>query len=152
MIAIIAAMILCGGVFAVNRLLVKDDKKQSIETETSTSAEKGDEQSDSDGENGVYSDYDEEKIASIISEAEALASNEDYEGAIKKIELALAVYPESHVLTEKKAEYTEKLNTKVKAKALKEAEELAQTGDYVSAISIINNAQEKKNLLIQVNY
>lgn len=142
-IAIIAAMILCGGVFAVNRLLVKDDKKQSIETETSTSAEKGDEQSDSDGENGVYSDYDEEKIASIISEAEALASNEDYEGAIKKIELALAVYPESHVLTEKKAEYTEKLNTKVKAKALKEAEELAQTGDYVSAISIINNAQEK---------
>lgn len=95
-------------------------------------------------ETADYSKFDEEQIASIISEAESLASEEDYEGAIVKVQTGLVTYPKSAELQDKADEYTEALNAqiKIKAKTLDEAKTLADFGDYVSAIALIKNAQE----------
>ena len=95
-----------------------------------------------DNESVDYSKFDEEQIASIISEAEALAAKEDYEGALVKIQTGLVTYPKSADLQNKADEYTEALNAQIKAKTLDEAKTLAGSGDYVSAIALIKNAQE----------
>ena len=94
------------------------------------------------GDSTDYSKFDEEQIASIISEADALAAEEDYEGALVKLQTGLVTYPKSAKLQEKVDEYTEALNAQIKAKTLDEAETLADSGDYVSAIALIKNAQE----------
>ena len=94
------------------------------------------------GDSTNYSKFDEEQIASIISEAEALAAEEDYEGALVKVQTGLVTYPKSAELQDKADEYTEALNAQVKAKTLDEAKTLADSGNYVSAIALIKNAQE----------
>ena len=95
-----------------------------------------------DNESVHYSKFDEEQIASIISEADALAAKEDYEGALVKVQTGLVTYPKSAELQDKADEFTEALNAQIKAKTLDEAKTLADSGDYVSAIALIKNAQE----------
>ena len=94
------------------------------------------------GDSTDYSKFDEEQIASIINEADALAAEEDYEGALVKIQTGLVTYPKSANLQNKADEYTEALNAQIKEKTLAEAKTLADSGDYVSAIALIKNAQE----------
>lgn len=126
--AVLAAALLVGvGIFAVPKLLNGNDSTDL---------------SDTSGEAADYSKFDEEQIASIISEADALAAEEDYEGALVKVQTGLVTYPKSAELQDKAEEYTEALNAQVKAKTLDEAKTLADSGDYVSAIALIKNAQE----------
>lgn len=98
------------------------------------------------GDNEIvgYSKFDKEQIGSIISEAEALATEEDYEGALVKIQTGLATYPKSADLQNKADEYTESLNAQIKERTLAEAKSFADSGDYVSAIALIKNAQESQ--------
>lgn len=88
-----------------------------------------------------YSKLDEEQIASIISEAEALALKEDYESAIAKIQAGLVNYPKSVELQNKVDEYTKYLNAQIKKNTLAEAKSLADSGDYVGAINKIGEAK-----------
>ena len=88
------------------------------------------------GDSTDYSKFDEEQIASIISEADALAAEEDYEGALAKVKTGLATYPKSEELQKK----SEELNAQVKSDALTAAETLAQTGDYLGAFNTVDQA------------
>ena len=88
-----------------------------------------------------YSKLDEEQIASIISEAEALALKEDYESALAKIQAGLVTYPKSVELQNK----VDELNNVIKERILTEAKSFADSGDYVSAIALIKKAQQKGN-------
>lgn len=87
-----------------------------------------------------YSEFDEEQIASIISDADALAAKEDYEGALAKVQTGLVTYPKSEELQKKSEEYTSALNAQVKTDALTAAETLAQTGDYLGAFNTVDQA------------
>lgn len=130
--AVLAVVLLVGaGIFAVPKLLDGNDSTDPDKTSGQTTSETAD-----------YSKFDEEQIASIISEAEALAAGEDYEGALVKIRTGLVTYPKSAELQDKADEYTEDFNVQIKAKTLDEAKILADSGDYVSAIALIKNAQE----------
>ena len=130
--AVLAVVLLVGvGIFAVPKLLDGNDSTDPEETSGQTTSETTD-----------YSKFDEEQIASIISEADALAAEEDYEGALVKVQTGLVTYPKSVELQDKANEYTEALNAQIKAKTLDEAKTFADSGDYVSAIALIKNAQE----------
>ena len=130
--AVLAVVLLVGaGIFAVPKLLNGNDSTDPDETSGQTTSETAD-----------YSKFDEEQIATIISEADALAAEEDYEGALVKVQTGLVTYPKSAELQDKADEYTEALNAQIKAKTLDEAKALADSGDYVSAIALIKNAQE----------
>lgn len=87
----------------------------------------------------AYATAIESHIADIIADADTLAKNEDYEGAISEINAGLATYPESEVLQEKSTEYADSLKAQVKAKTLAEAASFANSGDLVSAIGLIEN-------------
>ena len=132
-IAVVLAVVLLvgAGIFAVPKLLDGNDSTEPAETSGQTTSETVD-----------YSKFDEEQIANIISEAEALAAEEDYEGALVKIQTGLVTYPKSADLQNKADEYTEALNAQIKEKTLAEAKSFADSGDYVSAIALIKNAQE----------
>lgn len=133
--AVLAVMLLVGAdIFAVPKLLDGNDSAEPGETSGQTTSETAD-----------YSKFDEEQIASIISEADALAAEEDYEGALVKVQTGLATYPKSAELQDKSDEYTEALNAQVKVETLDEAKTLADSGDYVSAIALIKNAQETQD-------
>ena len=132
-IAVVLAVVLLvgAGIFAVPKLLDGNDSTEQGETSGQTTSETAD-----------YSKFDEEQIASIISEADALAAEEDYEGALVKVQTGLVTYPKSADLQNKADEYTEALNAQIKEKTLAEAKTLADSGDYVSAIALIKNTQE----------
>lgn len=90
-----------------------------------------------------YSKADEEKIASILGEAEQLAGTEDYEGALGKIQAGLAVYPKSVELQGKLEEYTKQKAVKEKETTLNMAAEHALNGDYQKAMAVIEEAQKE---------
>ena len=92
--------------------------------------------------NGFHTDL---KIAAIIAEAESLANNEDFEGALAKVKTSITTYPNSIDLQTKADEYTNSLNAQIKERALTEAAALAESSDYVSAITVIKNAQKSLN-------
>lgn len=124
-IVVFGIVVLMGiGVFVAPKL--KDSEKEN--TKNSEVAE--------------YSKFDEEEIEKIISEADALATDGDYEAALTKIQTGLVTYPKSKALQEKSEEYTSSLNKKVKETTLAEAKALSETGDYVGAMALIKNAQE----------
>lgn len=117
------------GIFAVPKLLDGNDSADPSETSGETTSDTAD-----------YSEFDKEQIASIISEADALAAEEDYEGALAKVQTGLATYPKSEELQKKSEEYTTALNAQVKTDALTAAETLAQTGDYLGAFNTVDQA------------
>lgn len=130
--AVLAVVLLMGvGIFAVPKLIGDNETIKSGETSSNTPSETVD-----------YSKFDEEQIASIISEAEALAAEDDYEGALVKVQTGLVTYPKSADLQTKADEYTEALNAQIKEKTLAEAKSLADSGDYVAAMTLIKNAQD----------
>ena len=130
--AVLAVVLLVGvGIFAVPKLLDGNDSTDPGEASGQTTSETAD-----------YSKFDEEQIASIISEADALAAGEDYEGALVKVQTGLVTYPKSADLQNKADEYTASLNAQIKETALTEAETLANSGDYLSALQTVNQALE----------
>ena len=130
--AVLAVVLLVGvGIFAVPKLLEGNDSTEPRETSGQTTSETVD-----------HSKFDEEQIASIISEAETLASEEDYEGALAKVNAGLVTYPKSENLKNKSEEYTTALNAKIKATTLAEAATFAEAGDYAAAMALIKNAQD----------
>ena len=127
---VLAIVILVGaGIFAVPKLLVGNDSTNSSETSDETISKTTN-----------SSDFDEEQIASIISEADTFAAKEDYKGALAKIQTGLATYPKSEELQRKSEEYTSALNIQVKTDAFTTAEGLAQTGDYLGAFNTVDQA------------
>ena len=130
-IATVLAVVLLGGVgiFAVPKLLDANDSTDPSETSSETTSEMAD-----------YSEFDEGQLASIISEADVLAAEEDYEGALAKIQTGLATYPKSEELQRKSEEYASALNAQIKNDAITTAESLAQTGDYLGAFNAIDQA------------
>jgi tetratricopeptide (TPR) repeat protein len=83
-----------------------------------------------------------QQIAAMIVSADVLASNGDYEGAIELVEAGLANHPDNSSLQGKITEYNAALAAQVKAATLADAQALADSGDYVSAIALIEEAQE----------
>ena len=137
--AIVAALlivaVLVGAGFAFIPKLIGGNESH-VDTDTNGEAS-------ADSENAAYSKYDEDMIASIVSEADSLAEGGDYDGAIAKVKSALVTYPKSDVLQAKETEYTDLLVAQIKAQTLEEAAELANGGDYASAIALIKKAQRE---------
>jgi tetratricopeptide (TPR) repeat protein len=139
------ALLRGGGVFTTSRLLRDNDGKENASVSSSEKAVVEETESTEvtvDTKNGVYSDFDEEQISAAIKEAEALVADKNYEGALTTIKTALSTYPKSEELQSKENEYTDALAAQEKANTLKEAANLAESGDYVSAIALIKNAQD----------
>ena len=86
------------------------------------------------------------QIDAIIYQAQELADKEDYEGALEVIKAGMDTYADSKQLKDKADEFDEIIFTQNKAKVLSSAEELANNGDYISAINLIKDIQgERKN-------
>lgn len=133
--ALLAVAVLVGAGIAIIPKLIGGNESH-VDTDANGEAS-------ADSENVAYSQYDEDMIASIVSEADSLAEVGDYEGAITKVKSALVTYPKSDVLQAKEKEYTDLLATRIKAQTLEQAAELANGGDYVSAIALIKEAQSE---------
>ena len=131
--AVLAVILLSGvGFLIVPKLLDGYESPDSSETSDETTSEMAD-----------YSELDEEQqIAFIINDAETLAADDDFEGALSTIQRGLAIYPESGELRDKAEEYTENLNTQIKRQALAEANALADSGDYLGALQTVTQALE----------
>lgn len=126
---LVIILLVCAGIYAAPRVLDGNDSTDLSETAVKTTPESTE-----------YFEFDEEQVASIISEAEALAAEEDYESALAKIQTGLATYPKSEELQKKSEEYTSALNAQVKTDALTAAESLAQAGDYLGAFNTVDQA------------
>ena len=142
-IAIIAAIaiVVASAAISVPKLLDGKDNNPSSQTETS---ENKTEKVDSSEDTVDYSKFDDEQIAAIIEEADALAKSEDYEGAVKKIQAGIATYKDSAELSAKHDEYntalTNQKNEKIKADAIENSEKQANDSDYKAAISTMDAA------------
>ena len=137
--AVLAVVLLVGvGFFAVPKLFGGVENIGTGETSGDISFETSGVSSD----NVNYSKHDEEQIANIISEAEALASQEDYEGALVKVQNGLVTYPKSAYLQNKADEYAEELNGQIRTNALATADVYATNGDYLSAFQTIKTAMD----------
>lgn len=82
----------------------------------------------------------EKEIDSVISKAEKLAATNDFEGALSVIQSGLATYPDSQALQAKRDEYTAAKNAKIKKDALAKADYSALQGDYLDALSTVEQA------------
>ena len=132
---VLALVALVGtGVFLLPKLL--GDQEQSTESTGETTDTTPVQTVD-------YSKFDDEQIAAIITEADDLAAQEDFEGALTKVQIGLVTYPDSALLQQKSEEYTEALARQAKDAILAEAESYAEAGDYVAAMAILQNAQEQ---------
>ena len=141
-IAIIAAIaiVIAGAAISVPKLLGDKDNNPSSSTEaTQNSTEKADSSEDTVD----YSKFDDEQIAAIIEEADALAQAEDYEGAQKKIQSGLATYPKSTILKSESDKYALVIFSKEKEELLKKASEEADNGNVLNALNIIKQAQKE---------
>jgi len=83
-----------------------------------------------------------QQITTVIANADALAANGAYEGAIELVEGCLADYPSNASLQGKLTEYNAVLSAQVKAQTLADAQALADIGEYESAMSMIKASQE----------
>ncbi|MBQ8287922.1 MAG: protein kinase [Clostridia bacterium] len=85
---------------------------------------------------------DGEKIASIISEAEALVSQNNYAAALSKVQEGLEKYPESVELQEKVTEYEKMIEEEAVTVILAEADALASAEDYEGALAKVQSGLE----------
>ena len=132
-IAALAAAAVLAVVF-VPGLLNKENGGESAMESTAQASEDENEDSDS-----IYSDSDQKQITKDIKEAELLAEEGDYEGALRKIKSSLAVYPKSVKLQEKETEFTDLLEEKAQiASILEKAQKLAEKGDLEMAITTLD--------------
>ena len=91
----------------------------------------------------ITSMLEEKKISAILSEAEALASKEDYYGALDTIQIGLETYPTETRLQAKEEEYKVAIMEQWEKTTLEKAQQLAESKNYSDAISLIKEAQEK---------
>nr|MCR4941053.1 protein kinase [Treponemataceae bacterium] len=150
LVAIVVLLILC--CVGIYRLLPQKDKEDNENivaeeingesvTEIAKDVEDGQEKQEEQEE--VASDSEEVQIAEIIENAEKIAGNEDFDSALSMIEDGLISFPDSISLQDKKVEYEDRILKKEKESVLGQADDLAQKGDYESAINVITEAQEK---------
>lgn len=131
--AILATILLAGGGFVAYPHIANMLGNEWVEN--------GDGSGEKQNEIVKYSKNDNEQIESIISEAEAIVSN-DIEDAIAKIQSGLVAYPKSAELQNKLDDYTERLSAQVKTDTLAKAAELADSGDYIAAMAMIDTARK----------
>lgn len=91
---------------------------------------------------GTYYTLVDQDVGAIITEADAMAAEDNYAEAIAKIESALTIYPSNNSLLEKKDEYSTAYAAQIKEATLSDAQAYADEGDFASAIALIKNAQE----------
>ena len=84
----------------------------------------------------------DQKITSIIANADSLADDGDYNGAINLVEEGLLDHPNTPSLQKKITEYNLSLVKHIKTQTLTDAQSLADVGEYMSAMSMIKAAQE----------
>ena len=78
----------------------------------------------------------------FLVEADKLAADENYSGAIAVIDEGLEIYPNSEELKNQRQEYANAQVVQEKASILSEAETLAEREDYVGAIEVLKKALE----------
>ncbi len=86
----------------------------------------------------LASTFDETQITIIISKAKEAADNGSYDNALAEIQKGLVDYPTSETLQKEEANYFEK----IKEKVLSDAALYVADNDYISAITLIKNAQD----------
>lgn len=92
-----------------------------------------------------FSGYSKQQIATFLSDAELLASNGDYEGALSKIQAGLATYPTSTDLQKKSDEYTAARDAQAQEKTLADAKSFVESGDYTSAITLLQKVLQTQS-------
>ena len=130
--AVLSIAILAGaGIFAVPKLMALLSDRPSDETANKPST---------DSNISFFGNDEEDEIAAIIAEADILAAAEDYEGAIAEVKAGQATYPADEELQKKLEEYIAAQNAQIKQTNLDEAKKLADAGDYVGAMAVIQTA------------
>ncbi|MBR3039709.1 MAG: protein kinase [Lachnospiraceae bacterium] len=141
-IGIVAGLLIfgVGGFFAAKFFAGKNEnsKKNEKEIASVSEEESAEEISDSD-----VSDEEKEAIQAKLDEAEEYASKDDYKKAIEILEGAQKTYPDSELIKNRLAEYTEALAKQQKTIAMNEAADLAANGDYKGARDRIKEAMDE---------
>ena len=143
---VLVIALLIGGVFVaypyVSDLLsnnTSDNSDTGNPEDNTTDPTNRDETGNLGGSTGLT---DDEKIQSIINDAEKLANSNYLDKAIDKIEEGLVTYPNSVELQTKLDEYNAKLAKQDKQKVLDDAATLAEKGDYLGAMRKIEAAHK----------
>ncbi len=90
----------------------------------------------------VQTEDPQERIDAAVAEADALAAQGDLEGALTRIQAALTDAPDSELLLEKETAYAAQLEQATMDSVLAQAQAYADAEDYVSAMAVIQNAQQ----------
>ena len=134
--AVVATAIVIAGIaISVPKLRNNKGNNELSSTENSSEAEKN------PPEAGSYSEYDEAQISGIIKEADTLAAADDYDGALEKVQIGLKMYPHSSMLRTESDKYTQIIFSQEKIAALQKASDEANSGNVLTALSIIEQAQ-----------
>lgn len=139
--SVAAAIVLVGGAVLLLPKLLKNDitiSTNSSNTVSSVTSESSSTQSKE--ESSIREQTDEEKINEIIKSAEEEADKGDLKSAVSKINAGLKLYPDSKLLSDKQTEYNDAIAAQEKAELLEEADKLAESGNYESALEIIEDA------------
>ena len=91
--------------------------------------------------NAAISKQEKKEVAAIINEADTLAASNKYEEAINKLKKGLITYPESSDLQNRLDKYNSMLIEQQKEKTLQDAKNLADNGDYIGALRLIESVQ-----------
>ena len=126
-IILVLALLIGGAVLVLPKVLGDKDTEQSDAT--------------SDSEVVEYSRSDEKEINAIIEEADALAADGDYKNALTTVKNGLVTYPGAQALMDKVQEYNDAIFAQEKTSTLEQADALAEAGDYVGAMAVIQEAQ-----------
>ena len=139
---LIVALLAGAGVILLPKLTGKDNGGGGASTKNSErlDTQETDHASSSAHTTATTENPDAEKIATAIQEADALAAEANYEGALARLKTELASYPKDATLLAKEAEYTDALAAQKKEKTLEEAEALANSGDYSGAMAVIEGS------------
>lgn len=83
-----------------------------------------------------------QQIDAVLEEADKLAVEENYSGAIAVLDEGLKIYPDSEELKNQRQEYTTAQVAQEKENILSEAAALAELEDYAGAIGVLKKALE----------
>ena len=130
--------------FAAKVVFIFADAKQKADENGSANSSVVSENTENEEDDIQSRAGDDEQIAEILKETEKLSSDGDYETALNKIKTAVATYPTSKELKEKEMEYTDVIeeHRKIKERILNEADSMAESEDYGSALKVIKKAQD----------
>ncbi len=142
--SILLVVLLLIAFFAAKIVFIFMDAKEKADENDSASSSVVSEITESEEDDTQSGSNDDEQIAEILKETEKLSMDGDYETALNKIKTAVAAYPASKELKEKETEYTDVIeeHKKIKEKILNEADCMAESEDYGSALKVIKKAQD----------